>query len=115
MPTRYARDDEISDCTLAWRISPEENASCAEVEAAPRSMSRPDARMAARIERALRDTGYLSLRDLEIIVTEGLVVLRGRLPSYYLKQVAHATAGAVPGVAEILDELDVVSSRPARR
>ena len=71
--------------------------------------------MAEQIDQALQATRYLTLRNLEIIVLDGLVILRGVLPSYYMKQVAHTAVRAVPGVGEVRDELDVVSSRPARR
>lgn len=88
---------------------------CQLVDAAPRSASPADARVAEKIEQALRLTGYLSLRDLEIFVAEGLVVLRGRLPSYYLKQVTQAAVRAVLGVREVRDELDVVTPRSGSR
>lgn len=113
MSTRYSEKRGVSVCTFAWRNNPQESASYLEVDAATRSASRADARVAERIDQALRGTGYLSLRNLEIIVTQGLVVLRGRLPSYYMKQVAQAAVRAVPGVGEVHDQLDVVSSRSA--
>lgn len=78
-------------------------------------MSRPDKRLAEKIDKAVRATGYLSLRGLNVIVVERLVVLRGKLPSYYMKQVVHAAVRAVLGVGEVRDELNVVSLRPASR
>jgi len=62
----------------------------------------------------LRATGYLPLRDLEIFAAEGFVTLRGRVPSYYLKQVAQAAVLALPGVDAVRNELDVFSSNPSR-
>ena len=56
---------------------------------------------------ALRATGYGPLRCIEVTVHERLVILAGRAPSYYLKQVAQATALAVPGAHQIRNDLDV--------
>ena len=58
---------------------------------------------------ALRNTGYVQLRDLHVHVDGQDVILRGRLPSYYLKQIAHSVVLAVPGVRTIHDAIDVVS------
>ena len=111
MPTRYAAEPGVSDGTLAWRDSPEEPASYTEVDTAARSASSADERVAEKIDQALRATGYRSLRNLAFLVAEGLVILRGRLPSYYMKQVAQATVRAVPGVGDVHDELEIVSPR----
>jgi osmotically-inducible protein OsmY len=72
-----------------------------------------DLRLAERVERAVRATGYPSLRAIEVAACERLVILRGRVPSYYMKQMAQATAVAVPGVCELRNDLDVVApTRP---
>ena len=57
----------------------------------------------------LRSTGYVELPHLEIQIVGHAVHLRGRLPSYYLKQKAHHAVLSVPGVAGIIDDIDVVS------
>ena len=67
-----------------------------------------DLRLAERVERALRATGYGALRCIEVSVCARLVILGGRVPSYYLKQVAQATALAVPGTHQLRNDLDVV-------
>jgi osmotically-inducible protein OsmY len=64
-------------------------------------------RLAERVERALRATGYMPLRGIEVIVQAQLVILAGRVPSYYLKQVAQATALAVPGAQQVRNDLEV--------
>jgi osmotically-inducible protein OsmY len=61
------------------------------------------------INRALQATGYSELRDLEAIEDQGLVILRGCVSSYYLKQLAQATAMTVAGVVELRSEVQVVS------
>jgi osmotically-inducible protein OsmY len=63
--------------------------------------------LAERVERALRATGYGLLRGIDVTVHVRLVILGGRVPSYYLKQVAQATALAVPGVERVRNDLEV--------
>jgi osmotically-inducible protein OsmY len=71
------------------------------------AQSLEDLHLAERVERALRATGYGPLRDLEVTVHMQLVILGGRVPSYYLKQVALATTLAVPGVEQVRNDLAV--------
>jgi osmotically-inducible protein OsmY len=79
----------------------------------PPRQSKEDLRLAERVERALRATGYGPLRGIEVTVHARLVILGGRVPSYYLKQVAQTTALAVSGARQVRNELDV--SRPQPR
>jgi osmotically-inducible protein OsmY len=67
-----------------------------------------DLRLAERIKCALHATGYGALRVVEVSVTTRIVILVGIVPSYHLKQVAQATALAVPGADRIHNGLDVV-------
>jgi osmotically-inducible protein OsmY len=67
-----------------------------------------DLRLAERVGQALRATGYLPVRAVEVTVTGRVVLLRGRVPSYYLKQVAQAVALDVPGVRGLWNDVDVV-------
>src|SRR5947209_19012856 len=46
----------------------------------------------------LRDNGYLVLKKVSCEYREGVLTLRGRLPSYYLKQVAQEAVARVAGV-----------------
>ena len=64
--------------------------------------------LAERVERALRATGCGPLRGVEVTVHARLVILGGRVPSYYLKQVAQTTALAVLGARHLRNDLDVV-------
>ena len=66
-----------------------------------------DLDLAARVGCALRGTGYAPLSGVEVTVHERLVILRGHVPSYHLKQVAQATALAVPGAQQVRDDLEV--------
>jgi osmotically-inducible protein OsmY len=49
---------------------------------------------------------------LGVSASDDFITLRGRVPSYYMKQVAQATALAVTGVRGLRNELEVVSPRP---
>ena len=60
------------------------------------------------VERALRATGYGSLRAVVVSVSAQVVILLGRVPSYYLKQIAQASALTVPGAHQIHNGLDVI-------
>ncbi len=66
--------------------------------------------LAERIERALRATGYSPLRAVAVAVCGRLVILRGRVPSYYLKQLAQAAAMEVAGVGEVRNDVQVIRS-----
>jgi osmotically-inducible protein OsmY len=73
-----------------------------------RSPASDDRQLAERVERALRATGYGSLTEVAVAVHVRLVVPGGRVPSYYLKQVAQATALSVAGVERVRNDLKVV-------
>ena len=66
-----------------------------------------DRLLAERVERALRATGYGPLRLIEVTVHAQYVILDGRVPSYYLKQVAQTIALTVPGARHVRNDLDV--------
>jgi osmotically-inducible protein OsmY len=66
-----------------------------------------DLDLAARVGCALRATGYAPLRAVEVTVQERLVILRGQVPNDHLKQVARATALAVPVTEEVRNDLEV--------
>jgi hypothetical protein len=61
-----------------------------------------------QIHQALQRSGYLSLRSLEILIENGLVILRGQLPSYYMKQLAQVFVLGLVGVDEVRNEVQVV-------
>ena len=64
------------------------------------------------------------MQHLSCAFRAGVLTLRGRLPSYYLKQVALAVVATVEGVERINDQVEVATRavtiasgelRPARR
>jgi hypothetical protein len=65
------------------------------------------------VEERLRRSGYLALHDISCLVSDGMVTLRGRLSSYYLKQVAQELASGVAGVRHVINRIEVFA--PARR
>jgi osmotically-inducible protein OsmY len=74
-----------------------------------------DLRLAERIERALRATGYSALRDIKITVHIQVVILEGRVPSFHMKQIAQSLAQSVPGTTRVQNDLKVVELRPRKR
>jgi len=68
-------------------------------------------------ERALRNSPYLILRNVACEYQEGVLTLRGCLPTYYLKQVAQAVVARVEGVRQVVNDIEVVCTglREVRR
>jgi osmotically-inducible protein OsmY len=67
-----------------------------------------DVDLAERVERALRVSGYAPLRAIDVSVRTGVVLLRGQLSSYYMKQLAQVVVKDVPGVREVRNDVEVV-------
>lgn len=63
-------------------------------------------------EERLRDSGYLALRDVVCMAHQDMVSLHGRLPSYFLKQLAQEIAAGVEGVRRVINRIEVL--RPGR-
>jgi hypothetical protein len=89
LPTRERRGEPIDAAVLAKQ--------CLE-----------DFHLAERVARALAATGYPSLRTLDVTAGNRVAFLQGRVPSYYMKQVAQAVVLHVPGIRELRNELEVV-------
>jgi hypothetical protein len=66
-----------------------------------------------KVEERLRRSSYLAVRDISCLASDGVVTLRGRLPSYYLKQVAQELASGVAGVGHVVNRIEVFA--PAGR
>lgn len=71
----------------------------------------PEAALVRAVDQALRASGHLALRHVEVEICAGVIVLWGRVPTYYLKQLAQSVAQRVEGVRSIANGLDVVCSR----
>jgi osmotically-inducible protein OsmY len=59
------------------------------------------------VERRLRESGYRCLRTIRCEDRQGVLTLRGRVPSFYHKQVAQALVAAVAPVAAVVDLIEV--------
>ena len=64
-------------------------------------------------EGCLRRNPYLALKNVACDCRDGVLVLRGCLPSYYLKQVAQEVVARLEGVQAIDNQIQVVP--PASR
>jgi hypothetical protein len=60
-------------------------------------------------ERRLRSHPYLALKNVSCGWLDGVLVLRGCLPSYYLKQLAQEAVASLKGVARIDNQIQVVT------
>lgn len=63
-------------------------------------------------ERLLRRSPYLILRNVCCEEQDGRLVLRGRVPCYYLKQIAQTTIVGAAGRCEIVNEIEVTKRQP---
>jgi hypothetical protein len=69
----------------------------------------PQASLQVEAERALRSGPYPALKKLCCDCRGGVLVLRGCLPTYYLKQIAQeVVARQVPGVGRLDNQIQVV-------
>jgi len=73
-----------------------------------------DQRLAQEATRALCKAGFPALRDLDVEVARGVVILWGRVPTYHQKQLAQATVQKLEGVRGIANGVEVVCT-PSRR
>jgi osmotically-inducible protein OsmY len=61
-----------------------------------------------RVKQALQASPYLPLRTLLCYVHERVVILRGKVPTYYCKQLAQNLVSELPGVDEVNNQIVVV-------
>ena len=59
------------------------------------------------VERRLRNSSYAPIRRVSFNYHEGVLILRGRVPSYYLKQIAQTLVRNVKGVDVVVNRLVV--------
>ncbi len=69
-----------------------------------------DRRLQDDIAHALRATGRFAASRVDIDTSGGIVRLRGRVRSYYHKQLAQVAASALLGDRELVNEIHVESS-----
>jgi osmotically-inducible protein OsmY len=61
-------------------------------------------------ESKLRGNSYLALKNLSCEYEDGTLVLRGCLPTYYLKQLAQETVAHLEGVTRVENQIQVLAS-----
>ena len=65
-----------------------------------------------RAESRLRSNSYLALKNISCEFGDGVLTLRGCLPSYYLKQIAQETLAPFERIAHIDNQIAVIASGP---
>lgn len=60
-------------------------------------------------EQCFWHNSYLALRNLSCDDQDGVLVLRGFLPTYYLKQVAQEVVSGLEGVERIDNQIEVMT------
>lgn len=61
----------------------------------------------AEVRRKLHESSYYFLRTVGCEFERGVLTLRGRVPSFYLKQLAQSLAARVAGVERVVNALEV--------
>jgi osmotically-inducible protein OsmY len=69
----------------------------------------PATGVAEMVERRLRESSYYYLRTISCAFDQGVLTLRGKVPTFYLKQTVQAIAERVEGVQRIINLVDVVN------
>jgi CheY-like chemotaxis protein len=64
-------------------------------------------------ENRLRRHHYLALRHVSCAYRDGVLTLRGSLPTYHLKQITQAVVAGIEGVERIKNEIVIVGYSPA--
>jgi osmotically-inducible protein OsmY len=64
-------------------------------------------------EAKLLDSQYAEIRKVSCRFREGTLTLRGCVSRYYLKQIAQNIVGQLAGIANVDNQVKVVSRRPA--
>ncbi len=70
--------------------------------------------LASRVAHALLSSPFIDCRWLHCEVRDGVVVLRGTLPTYYQKQMAQEHIRDLEGVGQICNEIQVQEHRRPR-
>lgn len=61
----------------------------------------PQSAVSDQAEAAIRQSRYSALRNVCCEYHEGVLTLRGAVPTYFLKQIAQSLVAAIPGVEAI--------------
>jgi len=61
----------------------------------------------AAARKRLWDSPHMMIRRVECHYCDGALVLRGRLPSYFLKQMAQEAVCSLDAIDEVVNEIEV--------
>ena len=73
------------------------------------SIMAPEQSAASILQEQFRSSPYWAIRQLVCDIERDRVIVRGTLPSYYLKQVAQALAAKAAGLVFVASYIDVQS------
>lgn len=79
------------------------------------SPSMPFPAIGRTAEDRLRSSGYLSLREVLCVASDGAIYLHGCVSSNYLKQIAQEIAAGVDGVRLVINKIKVTAPAHMRR
>lgn len=63
--------------------------------------------VAGQVEARLQASPYSSIRTIVCLCDEGILVLRGRVPTFFHKQVAQIVVADIEGVKQIVNQIEV--------
>ena len=63
--------------------------------------------LAQEAERILGESGYVDLRRLRCDCQDGVISIRGRLPLFFLKQMAQTLVSQISGVRRVSNQIKV--------
>jgi BON domain len=63
------------------------------------------------VERRLRESSYYYLRSIRCGYEAGVITLRGRVPTFYLKQTVQSIVEKIEGVEQVVNLVEVFDSR----
>jgi osmotically-inducible protein OsmY len=72
-------------------------------------VSRPSVAEGAELQ--LRNNPYRALQNISCEYHEGVLTLRGCLPTWYLKQLAQTVVAHLAGVERIVNQIQVIAAR----
>jgi osmotically-inducible protein OsmY len=64
--------------------------------------------MRSEVAACLQKTGHLFSRAVSCEYDQGVLVLRGRVPSFYLKQLAQERVTSLDGISKVVNQIEVV-------
>ncbi len=67
-----------------------------------------------RVQRALAESSYRHLRRIHCAFDDGVLTLRGSMPTFYMKQTVQALVAKVDGVKQIVNLVEVANPTPCQ-